>query len=274
MSQQNVFKVYQVKQSKASTAYYRVVKAFFVYDKREESLYDQYVQEIEEEEAEAERALAVLPNQSDSSQLPVPAAVRINETMNTEETPASETINNHGLTLDIPLQRHPSKTSSTNQLSEDDQDPARERLKSENVNALNDHKSPLMDIRVRLESFDAMFNGTVTSNDLSPQFESRQRSVDGPKSPFLGSAKSKSASVESLHDPVDHMDEVQESGTKILREPTSPTIEESGQSKPPPQKLAVGRSPGPNRPGLPVAALGSRVALNQIEEVEEHLDHD
>lgn len=269
-----MFKVYQVKQSKANTAYYRVVKAFFVYDKREESLYDQYVQEIEEEEAEAQRALAAQPNQSDSSHLPLPAAVRINETTNTEETPASETVNNHGLTLDIPLQRNPSKTNSMNQLSEDEHDPARERLRSENVNATNDHKSPMMDRRVRLESFDAMFNGTVTSNDLSPQLGPRQRSVEGPKSPFLGSAKSKSASVESLQDPADHMDEVQESGSKILIEPTSPTTEESGLSKPQPQKLAVGRSPGPNRPGLPTAAIGSRVALNQIEEVEEHLDHD
>ena len=273
MSEQNVFKVYQVKQSKANTAYYRVVKAFFVYDKREESLYDQYVQEIEEEEAEAQRALAAQPSQPDPSHLPVPAAVRINETMNTEETPASETVNNQGLTLDLPLQRNPSKTNSMNQLSEDEQDQGRERLKSENVNAVNDHKSPLMDRRVRLESFDAMFNGTVTSNEFSPRLGSKQRSVDGPKSPFLGSAKSKSASVESLQDPADHMEEAQELGAKILREPTSPTTEESGLPKPQP-KLGVGRSQGPSRPGIPAGTLGSRVTLNQIEEVEEHLDHD
>lgn len=281
-----------MKQSKASTSYYRVVKAFFVYDKREESLYDQYVQEIEEEEAEAQRAVAAPLTPSDISQqppLPLPAAVRINETVHTEETPASETHNNqnnnnHGLTLDIPLQRHPSKTNSAHQLSEEDHDIGRDRLRSENANVgNNDNKSPLiMDKRVRLESFDAMFGATVNSNELSPQLGQPKRSIEAMKSPFLDSAKSKSASVESLQDVGEKTDEMLfESGSKIFKEPNSPSQDGSGAQKtleeqalPKSSKVGVGRSQTPNRTGVPAVALNSKAALNQIEEVEENLDHD
>lgn len=48
-----MFKVYQVKPSSNNLGYYRVVKAYFIYDHREEHVYQQYANELEAMEAEA-----------------------------------------------------------------------------------------------------------------------------------------------------------------------------------------------------------------------------
>jgi hypothetical protein len=49
----NVFKVYQVKPASNNLGYYRVVNAYFIYDHREEHVYQQYANELEAMEAEA-----------------------------------------------------------------------------------------------------------------------------------------------------------------------------------------------------------------------------
>lgn len=291
---QNVFKVYQVKPSTANSTYYRVVKAFFVYDKREESLYDQYVQEIEQEEAEAQRVLSVIEPvreiaESNPPVLVVPAPIRINETVNTDDNHGSEGAINHGLTLEIPLQRNPSKTNSVNNQSDDAaefMEGGRDRLKSDNVTS-HDNRLPPVDRRVRLESFDAMFTGGVTSNEVSPHLGPQGKSIDPARSPHLGSfsAKSKSASIESLHDNWENSDQGKEPAAADHKEPMSPSfantlqvqkgVEDSPQPRSPgPPKLLLPRSPIQNRQIVPANIVASRIALNQIEEVEEHLDHD
>jgi len=49
---ENVFKVYQVKPSKNNPGFYKVVNAYFIYDQREEHVYEQYANEADDEDEE------------------------------------------------------------------------------------------------------------------------------------------------------------------------------------------------------------------------------
>lgn len=247
-----MFKVYQVKPSDTNPGFFKVIKAYFIYDRREEHVYQEYEAQLDalnREEGSNPRAERTESNPNSRSnsrpnQIEIPPVNRVNR-IGDQQSP----------TLIRSSMREWVLRSPSPNVNDDSQ-------KDQSGSANKDSRNPSDDLndvggRKRVESFEIDFGGLSRSNSSGSIPENLPNGKPIKDNLFLRS-----------FDSIDKTDEVQKSTTK---DDSSTKLSNAG---PLPPLRPRGRSYDSNRGNSPYLQPADKPSLNPIDEREDEHHYD